>query len=82
MSGFTEEARPSHSELQCYTMHVSTQRSEAVRIDEQAERAQRAERVRAMLKRWAAEDVSDEPDWDVEDIEPVRFRRVVVDRDE
>jgi len=63
-------------------MHVSTQRSEAVRIDEQAERAQRAERVRAMLKRWAAEDVSDEPDWDVEDIEPVRFRRVVVDRDE
>lgn len=35
------------------------------------ERAERAARVAAMLDRWAAEDVSDEPDWDVGDIRPV-----------
>ena len=51
---------------------MSTQHSEAARLDEQDERAQRAERVRAMLDRWAAEDVSDEPDWDVEDTAPLR----------
>ena len=61
---------------------VSTQPSEAARLDEQDERARRAERVRAMLERWAAEDVSDEPDWDVEDIEPMRFRRAVVEPDD
>jgi hypothetical protein len=26
-----------------------------------------------MFERWAAEDVSDEPDWDVEQIERIRF---------
>ncbi len=61
---------------------MSTQHSEAARVDEQDERAQRAERVRAMLERWAAEDVSDEPEWDVDDIEPMRFRRVVVEPDD
>lgn len=30
-----------------------------------------AARIEAMLKRWEAEDVSDEPDWDPEDIEPI-----------
>jgi len=30
-----------------------------------------AARVAAMLDRWEAEDVSDEPDWDVGDIEPI-----------
>lgn len=34
------------------------------------ERAERAARVAAMLDRWAAEDVSDEPEWDVGDIQP------------
>ncbi len=28
-------------------------------------------RVAAMLERWSAEDVSDEPEWDVSDIERV-----------
>jgi hypothetical protein len=32
-----------------------------------------------MLRRWAAEDVSDEPDWDVADIEPIQFRVPVVE---
>jgi hypothetical protein len=35
--------------------------------------AERAARVRAMLVRWAAETVTDEPDWSVEDIERVRL---------
>jgi hypothetical protein len=33
-----------------------------------------AKRIAAMLDRWDAEDVSDEPDWDVTDIEPVALR--------
>jgi hypothetical protein len=45
------------------------------------ELAEQAAKVRAMLDRWAAEDVSGEPDWDVEDIEPLRFREVVIEPD-
>lgn len=33
--------------------------------------AERAARVRAMVARWRAEDTSAEPDWDIEDIEPM-----------
>jgi hypothetical protein len=32
------------------------------------------EPVLAMLDRWNSEDVSDEPDWDVRDIEPLALR--------
>ena len=32
------------------------------------------EPVLAMLDRWKSEDVSDEPDWDVSDIEPLALR--------
>jgi len=39
----------------------------------EAERTEQAARLAAMLKRWATEDVSQEPDWDVEALEPVRF---------
>ncbi len=38
------------------------------------ERAERAARVAAMLDRWADEDVSKEPEWDVADIQPVTLR--------
>jgi len=38
------------------------------------ERADRAARIAAMLDRWAAEDVSEEPEWDVGDIQPMTFR--------
>lgn len=38
------------------------------------ERTERAARIAAMLDRWAAEDVSDEPEWDVGDIQPMTFR--------
>jgi hypothetical protein len=38
------------------------------------EKAERATRIAAMLDRWAAEDVSDEPEWDVGDIQPMTLR--------
>jgi hypothetical protein len=36
-------------------------------------RSEQAARVAAMLDRWAAEDVSDEPDWDVDQVERIAF---------
>jgi hypothetical protein len=38
-------------------------------------RAEQAARIAAMFERWAAEDVSDDPEWDVDQIERVRFSR-------
>jgi hypothetical protein len=38
------------------------------------ETAERAARITAMLDRWGAEDVSGEPEWSVEDIEPMKLR--------
>lgn len=35
--------------------------------------AERAARIRAMLSRWATESVSDEPEWNIEDIEPMHL---------
>ena len=37
--------------------------------------AERAARIAAMLDRWDAEDVSGEPEWNVEDLEPMALRR-------
>jgi hypothetical protein len=34
----------------------------------------RAQRIAAMLSRWEAEDVSEEPDWEVAGIEPLTLR--------
>ena len=45
------------------------------------ERSRRARRLKAMFDRWEAEDVADEPDWDVDDIEPIEFRVPVVESD-
>lgn len=54
-----------------YAEHVSSERpADAPPLDDLAERAAR---VRAMLARWQAEDTTDEPDWDVEDVEPMRL---------
>ncbi|HEX4474555.1 MAG TPA: hypothetical protein VH142_05735 [Polyangiaceae bacterium] len=44
-------------------------------IDSATERAERAGRVAAMLDRWAAEETSGEPEWDVEDFDRVDFTR-------
>ncbi len=60
-------------------MGVSTRSSEAVQSDEKEERARRAERLAKMFARWAEQDVSDEPEWDIADIEPIRFRVPVLD---
>lgn len=40
----------------------------------QKERAERAARIAAMLDRWAVEDVTGEPEWDVGDIQPMSLR--------
>lgn len=45
------------------------------------ETAERAARVSAMLDRWAADDVSGEPEWSVEDIEPMTLRPTAADRE-
>jgi hypothetical protein len=34
-----------------------------------------------MLDRWEAEDVSGEPEWSVEELEPVKLRRASVDHE-
>ena len=34
----------------------------------------RSKRVVSMLARWAAEDVSDEPDWDIDDVARISLR--------
>jgi hypothetical protein len=38
-------------------------------------RSEQAARIAAMFKRWAVEDVSDEPDWDVDQVEQIEFSR-------
>lgn len=46
------------------------------------DRAERAARVGAMLERWAAEDMSGEPDWDVEDFQRLNLTRNLADEDQ
>jgi hypothetical protein len=47
--------------------------AEAVR---RKERLERAARVAAMFERWATEDTSDEPEWDVDQVPRIEFRTV------
>jgi hypothetical protein len=59
-------------------MMVSPPRS--TKADDTATRKEameRAARITAMLDRWAAEDVSGEPEWNVEDLEPMTLRTAV-----
>ncbi|MEC7518943.1 MAG: hypothetical protein VYE22_03705 [Myxococcota bacterium] len=37
---------------------------------------EQARRFDAMIERWEAEDVEDEPDWSVEDVGPLNLRTV------
>jgi hypothetical protein len=37
--------------------------------------AERAARIAAMLARWATDDVSREPEWSIEDVEPLILRQ-------
>ena len=45
-------------------------------------RAEQAARIRAMLKRWATEDVVDEPEWDVTQVERVSFATQIESSDD
>ncbi len=65
------EARRCARRSSWYARDVSQSRTntaESLAVDAAAARA---ERIAAMLVRWEAEDVTGEPEWDVEDIEPV-----------
>jgi len=59
--GYNDSVAPPRS-----TKHIETASPEEI--------AQRAARVAAMLDRWDFEDVSDEPDWNVEGLEPMALR--------
>lgn len=37
--------------------------------------AERASRIAAMLARWSAEDISEEPEWSIDDIEPMMLHQ-------
>ena len=65
-----------------YAGCVTTRRSNpAEAVPEDARRARvlpqvdRSMRIGAMLDRWEAEDVADEPDWDVNDVAPLALRQ-------
>ena len=45
------------------------------------ETAERGARISTMLDRWDSEDVSSEPEWDVEELAPTTFRRSTADHD-
>jgi hypothetical protein len=53
----------------CYDCRAVTAKPAGSPID--AVRAEQAARVATMLERWAAEDVSDEPGWDIDQIERI-----------
>jgi hypothetical protein len=55
----------------CYDYRAVTAKPAGSPID--TVRAEQAARVVAMLERWAAEDVSHEPGWDIDQIERIRF---------
>ncbi|HEY0479855.1 MAG TPA: hypothetical protein VGD37_20190 [Kofleriaceae bacterium] len=55
------------------SLPYSTDPSDAT--SRQKEMAERAARIAAMLARWEAEDVSREPQWDIEDLEPMTLHR-------
>jgi hypothetical protein len=55
----------------CYSWAVVTAKPAELSLG--AVRAELAARVSAMFKRWSVEDVSDEPDWDIDQIERLRI---------
>jgi len=55
--------------------HSSIVTAKPAELPSEVIRAEQAARVAAMFERWAAEDVSDEPDWDVDQVEQIAFPR-------
>ena len=60
------EVRPSG----CYPLAVTAKPAE---FPSEVIRSEQAARIAAMLERWTTEDVSDEPDWDVDQVERIVF---------
>jgi len=58
----------------CYDFIMSADPSRASVSTFDDERSERASRIRAMLERWAAEDVREEPDWEIADTAPLSLR--------
>ena len=54
-----------------YYFHTVT--AKPAELPSEVIRAEQAARVAAMFDRWAAEDVSDEPEWDIDQVEQVAF---------
>jgi hypothetical protein len=54
-----------------YHFHAVT--AKPAELPSEVIRAEQAARVAAMFERWAAEDVSDEPEWDVDQVEQIAF---------
>jgi hypothetical protein len=54
-----------------YAIFVSAQSPPRPLLSSEEEAAERAARVRAMLARWETARDGDEPDWDVDQLEPM-----------
>ena len=57
----------------CGWYHFGAVTAKPVELPSEVIRAEQAARVAAMFERWAGEDVSDEPDWDVDQVEQITF---------
>ena len=53
--------------------HFGAVTAKPAELPSEVVRAEQAARVAAMFERWAAEDVSDEPEWDVGQIQQIAF---------
>jgi hypothetical protein len=51
-------------------------------VTRKQERAERAARITAMLDRWAQQDVSHEPGWDIDDVQRLRLSEVEAEPEE
>ena len=58
-----------------YAAGVSVPSQPRPLLSKEDEAAERAARVRAMLSRWEKSGDGDDPDWDVDDVEPISLRR-------
>jgi len=63
-----------------YSMSIRSQNDQVVTREQ--ERSERAARVTAMLEHWAQQDVSREPEWDIDDVQRLRLGRVDAESDE
>jgi len=53
--------------------HFRAMTAKPAELPSEMVRAEQAARVAAMFQRWAAEDIADEPEWDVDQLEQMAF---------